>query len=173
MNDIIEVLKYILPAAIVFATSYFLLKSFLDNQYKKELMEARLQHQKVITPIRLQAFERLALLLERINPASMVMRVHKSGMTARSLQSELLKNIRSEFDHNLSQQIYVSAQTWESIRIAKEETIKIVNLASARVTDSASGLDLTRAIMEIVTTLEKIPTQVALDNLKREIKQVF
>lgn len=173
MNEIWEILKYILPAGIVFATSYYMLKTFLDNQYKRELMETRAQHQKVITPIRLQAFERIALLLERLHPASLVMRIHKSGMTGRGLQAELLKAIRSEFDHNLSQQIYISPATWESIRSSKEETIKIINLASARINDQASGLDLSKSILDIVGQLEKVPTQVALENLKRELKQIF
>lgn len=173
MNDILEILKYILPAAVVFGTSYYLLKNFLDNEYKKQLVEARQSHQKVITPIRLQAFERLSIFLERINPANMVMRVHKQGMTARSLQSELLTNIRTEFDHNLSQQIYVSNSTWESVRAAKEETIKIINLASAKVSDGASGLDLMKAIMEIMTHMEKIPSQIALENLKKEVKHLY
>jgi hypothetical protein len=173
MNDFLEILKYVLPAGVVFATSYYLLKQFLDNEYKRELMQARINHQKVVTPIRLQAFERLSILLERINPSSMVMRVHNQNMSARQLQSELLKTIRTEFEHNLSQQVYVSNQTWESVRAAKEETIKIINLASARVSDSASSLDLAKIILDLVTQLEKMPHQVALENLKREVKQLF
>lgn len=173
MNDFLEILKYILPAAVVFGTSYYLLKNFLDNEYKKQLVEARQMHQKVITPIRLQAFERLAIFLERINPASMGMRLHKNTMSARALQSELLSNIRNEFEHNLSQQIYVSNSTWESVRAAKEETIKIINLASARVSDSATSLDLMKAIMDIITQMEKIPSQIALENLKKEVKHLY
>jgi hypothetical protein len=173
MNEFLEILKYILPAGVVFATSYYLLKTFLDNEYKKQLMDAKMSHQKVITPIRLQAFERISILLERINPSSMVMRVHKQGMTARQLQKELLQTIRTEFEHNLSQQIYISNPTWESVRAAKEETIKIINLASSRVNDSSTGLDLAKVILDIVTQLEKMPHQVALENLKREVKHVF
>ncbi len=173
MNDILEILKYIVPALVVFGTSYYLLKNFLDNEYKKQLVEARQAHQKVITPIRLQAFERLSIFLERIHPASMVTRIHKQNMTARALQSELLQNIRTEFEHNLSQQIYVSNSTWESVRAAKEETIKIINLASAKVSDGATGIDLMKAILDIITQMEKIPSQIALENLKKEVKHLY
>jgi hypothetical protein len=173
MNDILEILKYVLPAGVVFATSYYLIKTFLDNEYKKELMESKRAHKNIVTPIKLQAFERISILLERINPSSMVMRVHKQGMTARQLQRDLLETIRTEFEHNLSQQIYISNPTWESVRAAKEETIKIINLAASRVPEGGSGLDLAKVILELITHVEKMPHQVALENLKREVKHVF
>lgn len=173
MEDILDILKYILPSAIVFATAYYLIKSFLDNDYKKKSMELRMNNQKVITPIRLQAFERVSMLLERISPNTLVMRVHKTGMSARLLQAELLKAIRTEFEHNLSQQIYISTPVWESVKTAKEETIKIINIASARVKDESTGVDLSKAIFEIISQLERLPTQIALENLKKEVRQTF
>jgi len=173
MNEVLEILKYILPSIVVFLTAYYILKTFLESEHKKFLVEIRLNNQKVITPIRLQAYERVSLFLERISPNGLVMRVHKSGMSSRMFQAELLKTIRSEFEHNLSQQIYISSPVWESIKTAKEETIKIINIASARVKDDASGLDLSKAIFDVMSQLEKVPTQVALENLKREVRQVF
>lgn len=70
--------------------------------------------------LRLQAAERFALYLERINPGRLVMRLHRSGMTAAMLQNEILRTIREEFDHNLSRQVYVSEGAWELIKNARQ-----------------------------------------------------
>ena len=75
MEDILDILKYILPSGIVFATAYFLLKAFIDNDNRKKLIEIKTNNQALINPIRLQAYERIILLLERISPGSLIMRV--------------------------------------------------------------------------------------------------
>ena len=94
----------------------------LDNKQKKRLLELKKDERKVITPIRLQAYERSTLFLERISPEALIPRVHKNGMSARQLQQEMLNDVRREFDHNLSQQMYMSDQVWMVIKKAKEET---------------------------------------------------
>lgn len=173
MDSIFEILKYVLPSGIVFATSFYLIKQFLDNEYKKKLIEIRSANQKIITPIRLQAYERLALLLERINPDSMVIRIHKSNMSAQEMQLKLITTIREEFEHNLSQQVYVSDQSWELVKHAKEETIKLVNMAMSRLSDNATGRELSAILFEIITKVDKLPTVVACEYLKREVRQYF
>src|ERR1700741_706539 len=114
MDELFEIVKIILPAGIVFITTYYLVKNFLDHESRKKTLDLKLANQAVITPIRLQAYERVVLFLERINPNSMVMRLNKTGSAA-NFQGELLKTIRNEFEHNLSQQIYMSSKAWESV----------------------------------------------------------
>jgi hypothetical protein len=94
-------------------------------------------------------------------------------MSARLLQNEMVKTIRAEFEHNLSQQIYITQQSWNSVKTAKEETIRAINIASTKVPDDASGLDLINVIFELVTKVEKLPTDIALEQLKLEAKQTF
>ena len=130
-------------------------------------------NQKLITPIKLQAYERIALFLERIALNNLIVRVYKPGMSARMLQAELLKAIRSEFEHNLSQQIYLSNDSWNATKTAKEETIKAINIASSKVSDEASGTDLSKIIFELITKVDKLPTEYALELLKMEIRLVF
>src|SRR3569832_2104516 len=98
MDDAFEILKIILPSGIVFLTTYYLVKNFLDHENRKRVVDLKLANQTLITPIRLQAYERVILFLERINPNSMVMRLNKTG-SAVNFQSEILKTIRSEFEH--------------------------------------------------------------------------
>jgi hypothetical protein len=173
MEDILDIFKYVLPSVVTFLAAYFIIKAFLDREYKNKMMDLRMQNQQTITPIRLQAYERMVLFLERISITQLVSRVHKSGMSARLLQSELVKTIRNEYDHNLSQQVYITQQTWNSIKSAKEETIRAINIASTKVSDDAAGLDLVNVLFDLVTKVEKLPTDIALEQLKLEAKQTF
>lgn len=173
MDRVFDILIVVLPSLIVFLTAYYTLKNFMDNEQKKRLLELRKDTQKVITPIRLQAYERATLFLERISPDALVTRVHKNGMSARLLQAELLKTVRSEFDHNLSQQIYMSDNAWARVKNAKEEIIKLVNLASSKVKDDGSGINLSKIILKVSLQVEKLPTQAALEYIKKEIRQSF
>jgi hypothetical protein len=174
ISDLVfDLLKIIIPAAVVFATAYFIVKGFLESESKKRLAEIRLANQNVITPMRLQAYERIAIFLERINPNGLVTRVHKNGMSARLLQSELTKVIRTEFEHNLSQQIYMSNHAWEMVKTAKEEITKLMNIAASKLPDTATGVELSQMIIQIAQQIEKLPNQVALEYIKKEVGQVF
>jgi len=124
MKDVLEILKYILPSAVVFATAYYLVKKMLDNEYSKKLLDLKNNNQKEVIPIKLQAYERIALFLERITPSSMMMRIPHSSLNVLQFQSSLLKTIRTEFEHNMSQQIYMSNQCWKAVTDAKETTIE-------------------------------------------------
>lgn len=172
MESLFDILKLILPAGIVFLTTYYLVKSFLDKEKTNKTIELKLANQAVITPIRLQAYERIVLFLERINPNGMVMRMAKTG-TAATFQGELLKTIRSEFEHNLSQQIYMSSKAWDATLKAKEETIKIINVASTKVNADANAMELAQAIINVCAQLTDMPSKVAVDLIKREIGKEF
>jgi len=106
--EILEVLKYTLPALIVFLTAYFLIRAFIRNDQDKRKHEIVLQNQKNVTPVRLQAYERVILFLERISLESLIMRTSKQGMTSKQIQTSMLNTIRAEFEHNLSQQVYIT-----------------------------------------------------------------
>ncbi|MGD0710151.1 MAG: hypothetical protein ABR968_03145 [Bacteroidales bacterium] len=172
MNDFLEILKYILPSLVVFAAAYYLIKLFLDNEQKKRTTDIKMAGYKIITPIRLQAYERLVLFLERISPESLVMRIHKPELTGLQLQTQLIIAIREEFEHNLSQQVYISSQAWEMIKNAKEDMVKLINTAAARLTDKASATDLSQKIFELALS-DKLVARTALEFLKNEIRVVF
>lgn len=173
MEDLLDILKYILPSLVVFGTAFFILRAFLQNGTHKKLLELKLTNQNVISPIRLQAYERVTLLLERISPSSLILRIAEPGMTASQLQTALIQNIRDEFEHNLSQQIYISSQAWDLTRNAKEEMIKLVNLAASRLNDNASATDLGSVILELSMTQNKLPLNTAIDYIKKEVRQLY
>jgi hypothetical protein len=172
--DVLDILKYTIPSLITFLTAYGVLKLFVDSERKQKELELRAVHYKDALPLRLQAYERLTLFLERITPTNMISRVNKPGMSARDVQLSLISNIRLEFEHNLSQQIYISSPAWMMIVQVKEEIIAIVNKAASDLAENATGKDLSRAIIEYFINNEQVmPTQKALDTLKSEAKKLF
>ena len=123
----------------------------------------------------MQAYERITLLLERISPANLTVRVYEKNknLNAQKLKDEFLTTIRTEFDHNLSQQIYISANTWSLVKVAKEATIKLVNIASIKLNDGAPGIELSKIILQTAAEAKELPTDVALKQLKEEVKTLF
>ncbi|OFZ01402.1 MAG: hypothetical protein A3K10_06005 [Bacteroidetes bacterium RIFCSPLOWO2_12_FULL_31_6] len=173
METLLEILKYTVPAFIVFVACFFILKKFMDNEYRKQLLELRKANQNYTTPLRLQAYERMILFLERVSLNNLVSRVSKSNISAKQLQSDLIITVRTEFEHNLSQQIYVSSNAWEAVKLSKEEVIKVINIAATQLKDEAKGVELSQKIFEILLKLEVSPTQSAINQIKKEVRQLF
>ena len=173
MEVVLEILKYTVPALIVFFTVLVMLKSWSKNEDKRRKSEFNMHISDDILPVRLQAYERSILLLERISPNSMIMRVSRSDYTARQLQQELLSGITSEFEHNIAQQTYISSEAWEKIKIARNQVINLVNETAKEVKPDASGPTLGKLILERLTELNNPPSQVAIDYLKQEAKLLF
>jgi hypothetical protein len=172
-KDLTDILFFLAPAILVFGTAFFLIKRFLDNQYRIRLLEAKLQTQKDIMPLRLQAYERLTLFLERLSPNNLVGRVYQQGISVREFHLELLNNIRSEFEHNITQQIYVSPQVWNTVRNTKEDVIRIINSTASSLDPNAKGAELSKAIFEKLVQEEENPSQKAIDFLKAELNQFY
>jgi len=172
MDHFFQLVIIILQSVIVFLTAYYLVKNFLDKEERKKMFDLKLANQNILTPIRLQAYERVILFLERINPSSLVMRSNK-GVNALTLQTELLKTIRNEFEHNLSQQIYMSAVSWDALVKAKDETVKIINVAASKVAFDSTGMDLAQVVIQVSSQLTELPSKAAIDLIKKEIGKEF
>ena len=173
MQELFELLKYIVPSLVVLATAYYLLKMFLDKETEKNQVQMRMDVQKISLPVRLQAYERLVLLLERIEPAGLLVRTNVAGMNAAQLQKALIQAVRSEFEHNLSQQLYVSSKVWEMVRNAREETIKRINSAAMKLPAEATSADLASLILINDIDAEQSVGKTALDALKAEARSNF
>jgi len=168
-----DIIKITVPALLVFLTAWILLRNMIRNDQEKRRQEIILQNTRIVTPIKLQAYERIILFLERISMESLLVRVSTSEITVSQLQTALLTTIRSEFEHNLSQQIYMSPQAWEVVKNARSNTIKIVNGESERFKGDAPGIELSRLLLTRVMEIEKEPTRVAIDYLKDEIGRMI
>lgn len=173
MENIFDILKITIPALIVFFTAWILLRTMIRNDQEKRKQELILQNSRTITPIKLQAYERIILYLERISLESLLVRVSSAGMSATQLHLALLNAIRSEFEHNLSQQIYVSHQAWEIVRNARSNMIKIINTEIEKIPPKSSGIALSKQLLERIMELEEEPTRAAIDYIKSEVARIL
>lgn len=168
-----ELLKFLLPAVVLYFIARLIVQAYLQNEEKKRTESRNSTGNQTTLPLRLQAYERLILLLERITPAQAVNRAMQPGMTAYHLQVILVQNIREEFEHNVAQQIYVSASGWAMIKSAKEEIIRLINTTAAEIDAGENAGELAKLLLERWAQLDQNPVQLAIDQLKAEVRQVF
>ncbi len=173
MENFYEILKITIPALLVLLTAWVLIRSLLRNDQDKRRQELILQNSRTVTPIKLQAYERIVLFLERISLESLLVRVNTSGMTTLQLHSALLTTIRSEFEHNLSQQIYMSPQAWEVVKNARSNMIKMINSEFEKAKNSDNAMELSKRLLESVMEMDVEPTRAAIDYLKGEIGRMI
>ncbi len=173
MNEFLEILKYTLPALVVFAASYFIIRSFLDKELSILKEEKKDDVRKAVIPLRFQAYERIILFLERISPANMVLRVNKPGMTKEMLQAELLRTVREEYEHNLAQQIYISGNAWNLVKSAKEEVLSDINTAAAKMTEKNTVADYGQHIISLHLSRKTQAHETSMKFIKKEIKEMF
>jgi len=174
MESFLEILKYVLPSLIVFVTAYYILHTFLKNQTIQQQIKYKEKALDQTLPLRLQAYERISLLIERISPTSMIPRVKVAQMSANELQLALLNNIRQEYEYNLTQQIYVSSQLWNLVTNLKEETVNMIANIGANLSKEATANELSREIFQsMLNTKGGFPTHKILDVLKEEVKELY
>jgi hypothetical protein len=168
-----DVLLYFFPAILVICAMFIVVKRFLDKDKQLRVLDMKREMHKDSLPLRLQAIERLVLFLERIGPDSILTRVHRTGISAGQLHTDLLATVRAEFEHNLSQQIYVSPTAWQAVKSAKDEMNKLFNLALGEVGAHGSGVQLSSKIYDLMIQNDNYPHQKALDVLKNEAKHLI
>ena len=172
MDYVSDIIKISISGILVLITAYYVLQNVLKNDEKRRYYEMRKETIKMLNPVRLTAYERFAIFLERIHPESMIVRIQRPGMTVADLHLALLTNIREEFEHNVSQQIYVSPELWTFIRNAKENVIQFINTCSSKIPDNLSAIELSKVVIEGYNSIENSPTDVALSVLKKEVRAV-
>lgn len=174
METLIDLVKYTVPAIIVLITAYVVMKSFMEREITKARLDYKLDNSKLITPIRLQSYERLVLFLERISPESLFVRVFVPGISPVELHKALLSSIRSEYEHNLAQQVYVSDEAWESVRTAKESVLRLINTAAGSKRAKSGSQEFSKIVLEAFHTVDNNPIDAAIGLLKNEVShQLF
>ncbi len=168
-----DLLKIILPSALVFLAGFLAIRTYLQNEQKKRLYELQMANKSAITPLRLQAAERLMMFIERSHPNNLSPRLYQSGMMARDMQMAMASNIREEFEHNISQQIYITSDTWLAIRACKDMTIQAINKALATSSTEATGIDLSRRVLELMEEWDSDYFEYASIKIKDEVKGLF
>ena len=181
---IIEFSKYAIPAIFAFGAVYYFTNRWYEIQSQKLKLKAGIDarsenlpesndNAKTFFPLQIDAVQRLVLFLERIAPNNMVMRMLNPGLPAKAFQQKLLDTIRSEFEHNLAQQVYISSESWEVVQQSKEEVIKIINMSATKLDNESLASDLAKNIFEITAQLKKQPTEIAIEMLKSELRKAL
>lgn len=169
----LDVLKFTLSGLIVIISAFFILKSrfSFNNKFASTLKQLPSTAKEVIT-FKLQAYERLTLFIERINPTSLIIRLHEPNMLAFHIQGLLLSEIRAEYQHNITQQLYVNSETWLLIKRVKEDTISIINMACSQLSETSSAVDLSKLVFTRLASLEDSPYDLALSVIKKEMDEM-
>ena len=137
----------LLPSGMVVLVTYFLVKSTTERELYQRKIEAKSIERKQLIPLKLQAAERMVLFIERLTPTSLMMRVNQQNTSSRALQMAILKMVREEFEHNFSQQIYVSEATWNLVKNAKDEVLGLLNAMAGKLSADATSNDLVREML--------------------------
>ncbi len=173
MEILMEILKITLPALLVLLTAWLVLRNMIRNDQQRQRQELLLETVRSITPVRLQAYERVILFLERISPESLIIRTVRPEMTVHQLQSALINSIRSEYEHNLSQQIYMSNEAWEMVKNARGTIVRLISSVAAQLPPTATGEELSRLLLEEVVEMESEPVKPAIAYIKSELARVM
>lgn len=174
LQTILEILKYIIPAIIVLIATSTIVRKFLVNETERKRLSIFQQGMDTTLRLRLQAYERLALYMERIHPRTLVPRMYETGMTTRDLQAALIQSIKMEYEHNLSQQIYVSAQVWKTVQSVKEQEMAMINQVAGLLNPEGSAKELHQKMIDFIISNENdLPSEVALEVINNEAKLVL
>jgi hypothetical protein len=170
-DKILELIFYVLPALITGIVAYYFFKMHTDNEEGRRRYLIHKEAQKNALPLRLQAYERLTLFLERINPAKLLIRIIPQSGNKFDYEEYLISQIEVEYEHNLSQQIYISSESWDIITTAKNATIQMI-----RKTSMSDRIDSAQKLREtILQDLfdKQTPSSVAIAHLKNEVSGLW
>ncbi len=167
----IELLSYTLPAVITGFVAYYFFNLHTKNEEGRRRYLLNKDTQKDALPLRLQAFERMTLFLERINPGKLLIRISPNSEDKNDYVNLLISNIEQEFEHNLTQQIYMSDECWTVIVTSKNATIQMIRRAN--MSDSIETANNLREVIMNDLMDKQSPSSVALSYIKKEVKYLF
>jgi hypothetical protein len=168
-NKLLESIAYILPAVVTGFVAYYMFNGFTKHQNSEKKLMLLAEKRKDSLPIKLQAYERLLLFCERINPLKILVRIQPLSTDTNEYLQLLLGNIEQEFEHNLVQQIYISNDTWTAILATKNAVIN--NLKQVAETSKTANDLRENVIIQYVKALP--PTDTAISFIKNEVKQLL
>ncbi len=173
----VDILKYIIPALVVVLGVWFIQYTQYRREEKKRQYELKRESQKTISPIRMRAYERLSLLLERTEPEAMIKELTANStwttMSVADIQRELLQRVRIEFDHNMSQQIYVSDELWRRILLARDEMAAFINQMAIQIKPGSTSMDYMKTLIQAYHLNGDTPHETALQYLKDEVRTLL
>ena len=168
---IIELLSYTLPAVVTGVVAYYFFDLHTKNEEGRRRYLLNKEAQKNALPLRLQAFERMTLYMERINPTKLLIRIAPLSQDKNDYENLIIAQIEQEFEHNLTQQIYMSDECWTIIVTAKNATIQMIRKANR--SDRVDSADKLREVLLNDLMEKQSPSNAALAYIKNEVGQLW
>ena len=182
-----DLLLILLPVIAILIVVYIMMRDFtkqntkqldyLKNEQHVQIMKMELEKksnsEKISIPLKFQAYERMALFLERINPTNLLTRVMNPKMRVSTLHTSLLATIREEYEHNMSQQLYISDNSWGLVKTAKEEVVRLINSSASKFNSEENANVFAQEILTNGFNRNNNPIEKALKGLKEDIRENF
>jgi hypothetical protein len=172
-NILLDILKYTVAGVGVVWVAFYLIKPYLDKNERLQILELKRSADNQTLPLRLQAYERVVLFIERINPSSLLVRLNGPGLSAVDLHHQAIQEVSSEYQHNITQQVYVSSRAWAVIRRLKDDTVSLLNSTLRALPQDASSLDFSRALLTHLSQLEDNPYDAAAGLIRKDLEELF
>jgi hypothetical protein len=169
IDQIITLVMYCIPALVVGAVAFYFFRIHIENEDRKRMFLLQQETYKFAFPIKLQAYERMTLFLERITPQQLFLRIPPGDLTKKEYEILLTNTIDQEFEHNLAQQIYLSPNLWNIIRTAKAATIQLIRKAAYNESVKDAPEMVEAVFKEFID--RTTPSANALSHLKEEVRQ--
>lgn len=168
-----DLLKITIPAGMILYAMYLVVKSFLTKDFERRLLDLKIKNNEIVLPIRLQAYERMSLYLERVSLPNLIVRANDPSYNVAQFQQILHMEVRNEFNHNLSQQVYMSDQAWLLIKKATDDIGSTINMAASVLPQDSKSIELVKKVFDVQSSMGEDPTAPALKFLKDEIRKAF
>lgn len=164
-----EIIKYMIPLIAMVMLVYLFLENWKKQEEARQNIAMKKEYKQLILPNRVQAYERMVLFLERISPNNLIPRLNDSRYTAKEFQFVLTNEISNEFEHNLSQQLYITTKSWQLISLAKDQIIQDIIQKASTLPPTATAKDLALSILNNnITNKNNLPTKEAIELLKTD-----
>lgn len=170
-DSILELLFYILPAVVVGVIAFYFFNLHTRNEERRRRYLLHKEAQKQALPLRLQAYERMALFLERIAPGNLLVRIKPTGDDKEDYLTLLIRAIEQEFEHNLAQQIYISEECWNVIKASKNATINNIRKIAGR-EEIITANELRQQVVNSLID-QQPPSETGLAYIKNEVKNLW
>lgn len=158
---------------VALMTTYYVLKNEIRNFINLKQIELQKESRAHLLPLRLQAHERLIVFVDRLSPTNLLVRVHQQGIELATLHAGILNEIKTEYQHNIAQQLYVDSVTWNVVKKLKDDTIAMINNAIKGLPENTNGIDLSKVIIQHIATISENPYDLTIELIKKDIHKLF
>ncbi|MFD1256344.1 hypothetical protein ACFQ3S_06005 [Mucilaginibacter terrae] len=172
-NILLDILKLTVAGVGVVGVAFYLFKPYFDRTQHLQVLELKKAADNQTLPLRLQAYERIVLFIERMSPANSLVRLGGGAYSAAELHHLAVQEVSNEYQHNITQQIYVSSRAWAVVRRLKIDTVNLLNSTLRGLPEGATGLDFSRTLLTHLSQLETNPYEAAGNIIHKDLEELF